>query len=97
MVCFFPGILRISSIFVIYSIVVLLSLSEKGQNEKQNVLFLEVVSDESEVEDANSCLEEDEELQTNDQSSIAVESFSLEEKVARSIQLGELEESEGEL
>lgn len=95
--CFLSGILRISSIFNLNSTVVLLSLSVNGQNEKQNVLFVEAVSDESEVEDADSCFEEDEELQTNDQSSIAVDSLSLEEKVARFIQLGELDESEGEL
>lgn len=61
------------------------------------MLFVEVLSDESNEEDANSCMEEDDELQINDRSSIAVESLSLQEKVARFIQLGELDETEGEL
>lgn len=64
-----------------------------GQNEKQ-ILFVEVLPNESKVEDINSCIEADEELQTNDQSSFAAESLSLQEKVARFIQLGELDVTE---
>ncbi|KAH6802669.1 hypothetical protein C2S51_034115 [Perilla frutescens var. frutescens] len=66
---------------------------DTGQNEKQN-LFVEVLSNESEVEDVDSCIEADGELQTNDQISFAAESLSLQEKVARFIHFGELDETE---
>ncbi|XP_057779218.1 protein PTST homolog 3, chloroplastic isoform X2 [Salvia miltiorrhiza] len=72
--------------------------TDTGQSEKQNVLLVELLSDESKEEDSNCCIEEDEELQRNDQSSVAAESLSLQEKVARFILLGELDQTEdGEL
>ncbi|XP_047964022.1 protein PTST homolog 3, chloroplastic isoform X2 [Salvia hispanica] len=65
-----------------------------GENEKQNVLFVGVPSDLTIEEDTNSFIGEDEGLQINDQRSPAADSLSLQEKVARFIQLGELDASE---
>ncbi|XP_042049957.1 protein PTST homolog 3, chloroplastic-like isoform X3 [Salvia splendens] len=65
-----------------------------GENDKQNVLFVGVPSDLTIEEDTNSFIGEDEGLQINDQSSPAADSLSLQEKVARFIQLGELDASE---
>lgn len=53
--------------------------------------------DESKEEDINTYVEEDEELQMNDQIYVTAESLSLQEKVARFIQLGELDGNEGKL
>ncbi|KAL1549399.1 protein PTST 3, chloroplastic isoform X4 [Salvia divinorum] len=69
-----------------------------GENDKQTVLFVGVLSDQTKEEDTNSCIGEDEELLINDQRSLSADSLSLQEKVARFMQLGELDASEdGEL
>ncbi|KAI3474602.1 hypothetical protein Pfo_029771 [Paulownia fortunei] len=65
-----------------------------GQNEKLNVFSVDVLSNESiQEQDFNSCIETDEELNPNDQSFVATESntLSLQEKVAKFIQHGELD------
>lgn len=59
------------------------------------MLFVGVPSDLTIEEDTNSFIGEDEGLQINDQRSPAADSLSLQEKVARFIQLGELDASEG--
>ncbi|XP_042054267.1 protein PTST homolog 3, chloroplastic-like isoform X2 [Salvia splendens] len=65
-----------------------------GENDMKNVLFVGVPSDLTKEEDTNSFIGEDEGLQINDQSSLAADSLSLQEKVAKFIQLGELDASE---
>ncbi|KAK6147056.1 hypothetical protein DH2020_017968 [Rehmannia glutinosa] len=65
----------------------------EGQNEKLKV-SVDVLSNESiQVEDFHSCIETDEELKLNDESSVVAESnaLSLQEKVAKFIQHGELD------
>ncbi|KAI3472040.1 hypothetical protein Pfo_028728 [Paulownia fortunei] len=67
---------------------------DTGQNEKLNVLSVDVLSNESiQEQDFHSCIETDEELNPNDQSFVATESntLSLQEKVAKFIQHGELD------
>lgn len=68
----------------------------KGQNEKLKVLSIDVLSNES-LQDENLCIETNEELQMNDQSSVAAElnTLSLQEKVAKFIKHGKLDTVEG--
>lgn len=64
------------------------------------MLSVDVLSNESiQEEDFHSCIETDEELLLNDQSFVAAESniLSLQEKVAKFIQHGELDKIEGKL